>query len=299
MAEEHGSGSRWPSQNPNQPPPNSGATLGMPRLDLFNRCVPDYRVGDSLCRCTFCFVDPFRLLIFSRPGGQPQSHQTPPALPHTPNMSHSNQINSTSQSAGNPPDPLYSRWVPADASVQGPSHSHFSGPSHQSAGMGLPSMMNATPMTSQPPASSSSGYTLPPIPQQQSQPSNANLPPPQAAPSQPQPPREQSHPPPPASTQQGPAGRPPQGPSPSLAPVAPPALTPSRVQTPPPTSTTPGLIPSASAAATSYRPLNVKDALTYLDQVKVQFQERPDVYNKFLDIMKDFKSQRYDIHRQY
>lgn len=52
---------------------------------------------------------------------------------------------------------------------------------------------------------------------------------------------------------------------------------------------------STSAAATSYRPLNVKDALTYLDQVKVQFQERPDVYNKFLDIMKDFKSQRYDL----
>jgi len=49
----------------------------------------------------------------------------------------------------------------------------------------------------------------------------------------------------------------------------------------------------AAQATTSYRPLNVKDALTYLDQVKVQFQERPDVYNKFLDIMKDFKSQRY------
>ena len=48
----------------------------------------------------------------------------------------------------------------------------------------------------------------------------------------------------------------------------------------------------AAAQTTAYRPLNVKDALTYLDQVKVQFQERPDVYNKFLDIMKDFKSQR-------
>ena len=34
-----------------------------------------------------------------------------------------------------------------------------------------------------------------------------------------------------------------------------------------------------------------KDALTYLDQVKVQFHDQPDVYNKFLDIMKDFKSQ--------
>lgn len=40
-----------------------------------------------------------------------------------------------------------------------------------------------------------------------------------------------------------------------------------------------------------YRPLNVRDALTYLDQVKVQFSSQPDVYNRFLDIMKDFKSQ--------
>jgi histone deacetylase complex regulatory component SIN3 len=34
-----------------------------------------------------------------------------------------------------------------------------------------------------------------------------------------------------------------------------------------------------------------KDALSYLDQVKVQFADQPDVYNRFLDIMKDFKSQ--------
>lgn len=39
------------------------------------------------------------------------------------------------------------------------------------------------------------------------------------------------------------------------------------------------------------RQLNVTDALSYLDAVKVQFQERPEVYNQFLDIMKDFKSQ--------
>jgi|ERR1700722_487925 len=39
------------------------------------------------------------------------------------------------------------------------------------------------------------------------------------------------------------------------------------------------------------RPLNVADALGYLDAVKVQFQDKPDVYNHFLDIMKDFKSQ--------
>lgn len=37
------------------------------------------------------------------------------------------------------------------------------------------------------------------------------------------------------------------------------------------------------------RPLNVTDALSYLDAVKVQFQDKPEVYNHFLDIMKDFK----------
>ncbi|KAK7404006.1 Transcriptional regulatory protein sin3 [Neonectria punicea] len=38
----------------------------------------------------------------------------------------------------------------------------------------------------------------------------------------------------------------------------------------------------------------LQDALTYLDQVKVQFHDQPDVYNRFLDIMKDFKSQAID-----
>lgn len=45
---------------------------------------------------------------------------------------------------------------------------------------------------------------------------------------------------------------------------------------------------------TQYRPLNVKDALSYLEQVKFQFNSRPDIYNQFLDIMKDFKSQSID-----
>lgn len=34
-----------------------------------------------------------------------------------------------------------------------------------------------------------------------------------------------------------------------------------------------------------------QDALSYLDQVKVRFVDQADVYNRFLDIMKDFKSQ--------
>ena len=38
----------------------------------------------------------------------------------------------------------------------------------------------------------------------------------------------------------------------------------------------------------------LNDALSYLDQVKVQFADSPDVYNRFLDIMKDFKSGAID-----
>ncbi|KAI8606268.1 hypothetical protein EDD21DRAFT_298439 [Dissophora ornata] len=72
---------------------------------------------------------------------------------------------------------------------------------------------------------------------------------------------------------------------------------PSSNSAPPPPQQTPPA-PSGGAAsgssASNYRPLNVRDALSYLDQVKVQFQDHPDVYNRFLDIMKDFKSQNID-----
>uniref|UniRef100_A0A8C8DY34 Paired amphipathic helix protein Sin3a n=1 Tax=Oryzias sinensis TaxID=183150 RepID=A0A8C8DY34_9TELE len=40
--------------------------------------------------------------------------------------------------------------------------------------------------------------------------------------------------------------------------------------------------------------LAVEDALSYLDQVKLQFGNQPQVYNDFLDIMKEFKSQSID-----
>ncbi|KAI0088979.1 hypothetical protein BDY19DRAFT_947034 [Irpex rosettiformis] len=42
------------------------------------------------------------------------------------------------------------------------------------------------------------------------------------------------------------------------------------------------------------RQLDVTDALGYLDCVKAQFLDQSDVYNRFLDIMKDFKSQFID-----
>ncbi len=40
-----------------------------------------------------------------------------------------------------------------------------------------------------------------------------------------------------------------------------------------------------------FQRLKVEDALSYLDQVKLQFGNQPQVYNDFLDIMKEFKSQ--------
>ncbi|XP_014799772.1 PREDICTED: paired amphipathic helix protein Sin3a-like, partial [Calidris pugnax] len=40
-----------------------------------------------------------------------------------------------------------------------------------------------------------------------------------------------------------------------------------------------------------FQRLKVEDALSYLDQVKLQFGSQPQVYNDFLDIMKEFKSQ--------
>lgn len=42
------------------------------------------------------------------------------------------------------------------------------------------------------------------------------------------------------------------------------------------------------------RELRVEDALMYLDQVKMEFGDRPHIYNEFLDIMKNFKSQQID-----
>jgi paired amphipathic helix protein Sin3a len=60
---------------------------------------------------------------------------------------------------------------------------------------------------------------------------------------------------------------------------------------PPPTINTASAAASQAANSNGYRPLNVKDALTYLDQVKVKFADQPEVYNRFLDIMKEFKSQ--------
>ncbi|KAJ7598551.1 hypothetical protein C8J56DRAFT_769732 [Mycena floridula] len=49
-----------------------------------------------------------------------------------------------------------------------------------------------------------------------------------------------------------------------------------------------------SPAGNSERRLNVTDALSYLDAVKTTFDGKPEVYNHFLDIMREFKSQIID-----
>ena len=55
----------------------------------------------------------------------------------------------------------------------------------------------------------------------------------------------------------------------------------------------PQVAPAVSTSSQAYRQLNVRDAMRYLDQVKLQFDQQPDVYNQFLDIMKEFKAQVY------
>ena len=55
----------------------------------------------------------------------------------------------------------------------------------------------------------------------------------------------------------------------------------------------PSPTPATAQLAHGQQPI-LNDALSYLDQVKIRFSDQPDVYNKFLDIMKDFKSQAID-----
>lgn len=50
--------------------------------------------------------------------------------------------------------------------------------------------------------------------------------------------------------------------------------------------------PGSTGGSDGARSLRVEDALSYLDIVKNRFGNRPNVYAEFLDIMRDFKSQR-------
>ncbi|PZC71752.1 hypothetical protein B5X24_HaOG212556 [Helicoverpa armigera] len=66
---------------------------------------------------------------------------------------------------------------------------------------------------------------------------------------------------------------------------------PAPLATPPGVGVGPG---AQQQAAGQFQRLKVEDALSYLDQVKYKFNTQPQVYNDFLDIMKEFKSQTID-----
>ncbi|KAJ1930185.1 hypothetical protein IWQ60_000510 [Tieghemiomyces parasiticus] len=89
-----------------------------------------------------------------------------------------------------------------------------------------------------------------------------------------------AHPPPPSQLSQ-----------PATATPGPPAVSPSVAGAGPPSTSNGG---APNGGNPPGRPLDVRDALTYLDQVKLQFANDPGVYNRFLDIMKDFKSHVID-----
>ena len=80
---------------------------------------------------------------------------------------------------------------------------------------------------------------------------------------------------------------PPPGPPP------PPAVGNSVAPTPQPPPATPSS-GGGSGGNAQFQRLKVEDALSYLDQVKYKFGNQPQVYNDFLDIMKEFKSQSID-----
>ncbi|XP_043998562.1 paired amphipathic helix protein Sin3a-like isoform X1 [Gambusia affinis] len=68
-----------------------------------------------------------------------------------------------------------------------------------------------------------------------------------------------------------------------------PAVVPGHVHPPTPIASVQG-----QQQQQQFQRLKVEDALSYLDQVKLQFGNQPQVYNDFLDIMKEFKSQSID-----
>jgi len=87
------------------------------------------------------------------------------------------------------------------------------------------------------------------------------------------------------------------GPSILLHAISPPGTFDMNTRTPKPSTPRPQTDDSSTGSSGQQhspemgRPLNVTDALSYLDAVRNQFQDNPEVYNQFLDIMKDFKSQ--------
>ena len=51
---------------------------------------------------------------------------------------------------------------------------------------------------------------------------------------------------------------------------------------------------AANAAGMAVEPVRVEDALLYLNQVKAEFRDEPEIYNEFLEIVKSFGTQQID-----
>lgn len=83
---------------------------------------------------------------------------------------------------------------------------------------------------------------------------------------------------------------------PAAVPAAPAASTSIASKPPPPqpTQVSQASGPPSVSLNPGGRELKVEDALLYLDQVKLEFGDRPRIYNQFLEIMKNFKAQEVD-----
>lgn len=57
------------------------------------------------------------------------------------------------------------------------------------------------------------------------------------------------------------------------------------------TSTSP--IAPATATTPTTQSMQLNDAFAYLDRVRAEFADQPEIYNKFLQVMREFKSNRY------
>lgn len=53
--------------------------------------------------------------------------------------------------------------------------------------------------------------------------------------------------------------------------------------------------PPPSSQAPQPQKMELHDAFAYLDRVKAEFSDQPDVYNRFLQIMREFKANAYEI----
>jgi len=52
---------------------------------------------------------------------------------------------------------------------------------------------------------------------------------------------------------------------------------------------------AAQGRATSAQGPEMNRALAYLDKVKAEFQEKPEVYDRFVDTMKEYQEQTIDV----